>query len=349
MPRSLNSPSNSPILTYEDVREEVRGRHSSILLGNGFSIACDPIFTYGSLYQAAVEAGLSERAKKVFQRLGSNNFEGVMRLLTMSHWVATIYGLVRPSEQSGMLEDLDVIKDALIQAIGSSHLSRPGEIQEHRRERAVEWLGQYSMVFTTNYDLLLYWITMNGNPPLFDDGFRNNPDDPSSLVYSFYSRDRRMYYLHGALHLFLKEGQLCKHRSGTDGLCLTDLIRESLSHGHYPLFVAESSAEDKLSQIHESPYLSNCLDKFSGVTDKLVILGHSLGETDRHILDSIVRNRRLSVLYVGLHGDPENAHNQATQAAARRLKDQRAQRSDWPPLEINFFSSESAGVWDESV
>lgn len=349
MPGDLNSQPNNTILTYEDVRLEIDGRQSSILLGNGFSIACDPIFTYGSLYQAAVEAGLSQRAKKVFQRLGSNNFEGVMGLLEMSHWVATTYNLVPPGEQSGMLADLEIIKDALIHAIGSSHLSRPGEIQEHRRDRAVEWLGQYSIVFTTNYDLLLYWITMNGNPPLFDDGFRNDPDDPDRLVHSFYSRDRRMYYLHGALHLYLQEGQLCKHRSGTDGLCLTDLIRESLGHGQYPLFVAESSAENKLNQIHQSPYLSNCLDKFSGVTGKLVILGHSLGETDRHILDSIVRNRRLSVLYVGLHGDPENSTNQATQASARRLRDQRAQRSGWPPLEIKFFSSESACVWDDTL
>lgn len=349
MPGNRGIQNNSSILTYEDVLLGIEGRRPSILLGNGFSIACDPIFTYRSLYQAAVEAGLSERAKKVFHRLGSNNFEGVMGLLEMSHWVAITYDLVRLGEQSGMLTDLEIIKDALIRAIGNSHLSHPGEIQEHRRERAVEWLRQYAMVFTTNYDLLLYWITMNGNPPLFDDGFRNDPDDLDSLVYSFYSRDRRMYYLHGALHLYLQEGRLCKHRSGTDGLCLTDLIRESLSQGRYPVFVAESSAENKLSQIHRSPYLSNCLDKFGGLTGKLVIFGHSLGDTDRHILDSIARNRRLSTLYVGLHGDPENASNQTIQAAARRLRDQRTQRSGWEPLDVYFFRSESACLWDDTV
>lgn len=350
MPIDLNNQTNSNILTYEEVRLAIEGRHPPVLLGNGFSIACDPIFTYGSLYQAAVRAGLSERAKAIFQRLGSNNFEGVMGLLEISHWVATTYNLVRPNEQSGMLADLEIIKTALIDAIGTSHLSNPGEIMDSRKERAVEWLKQFGSVFTTNYDLLLYWITMNADPPLFDDGFRNDPAGSDSLVYSFYSREsKKMYYLHGALHLYSREGQLCKHRSGTSGLCLTDLIRESLSRGQYPVFVAESSADNKLNQIHKNPYLSSCLDQLGAITGKLVILGHSLGHTDRHILDSIVRNRRLTTLYVGLYGDSESSWNLATQAAARRLKDQRAQRSGWPALDIYFFHSESAGIWDPPV
>jgi hypothetical protein len=69
------------ILTYADVRQALGKRTAYLFLGNGFSIACDPIFSYESLFAAAVEAGLSARAQAVFERLGTNNFEGVMRLL----------------------------------------------------------------------------------------------------------------------------------------------------------------------------------------------------------------------------------------------------------------------------
>jgi len=348
MPEASSTREDRAILSYQEVRQRCEGGHSSLLLGNGFSIACSEVFTYPSLYQAAVRAGLSGRAQKVFHRLGTNNFEGVMRLLELSHWVAHTYGLAQPNT-SEMLADLEIVKGSLIQAIGGSHLQHPGEIWEERKARAVQFLNQYHAVFTTNYDLLLYWITLNNIPPLFDDGFRNDPDCSDRLVYSFYSGERRMYYLHGALHLYLQEGQLCKHRSGTDGLCLTELIRESLSRGHYPVFVAESSAENKMSQINQNPYLSNCLDQFGGLKGKLVILGHSLGDTDRHIVESIVRNPRLSTLYVGLHGDPENSANQAIQATARRLRDQRAQRPRWNPLDIYFYRSESACVWDDDT
>ncbi len=346
MPEDSQVESASNLLSYEEVRERCRSSRLALLLGNGFSIACNEVFTYTSLFEAAVRAGLSSRAQEIFERLGTNNFEGVMRLLELSHWVACKYGLVQ-SRHSEMLADLEAIKRALIEAIGGSHLAHPGEIWVERKERAVDFLRPYNDVFTTNYDLLLYWITMNGNPPLFDDGFRNDPDDHCRLVFSFYSGNRKMFYLHGALHLYLEEGRLCKHRSGTDGLCLTDLIRQSLNHGQYPLFVAEASAVNKLRQINASTYLSQCLTSFRSLTGNLVILGHSLGETDGHILDAIVRNRRLSNLYVGLHGDPESFSNQATQTVARRLHDQRAQLAQHNPLEICFYDSESAGVWDE--
>ena len=345
MPKDSERNREPTILSYEEVRQRCMPGRSSLLLGNGFSIACDEVFSYRSLYAAAVAAGLSDRARRVFQRLGSNNFEGVMRLLELSHWVAETYDLVQAGK-SEMLVDLETIKRTLIEAIGGSHLQHPGEILDERKQRAVDFLRQYHMVFTTNYDLLLYWITMNSDPPLFDDGFRRHQDNEDRLVFSFYSGDRKMFYLHGALHLYLDKGRLYKHRSGTDGLCLTDLIRESLGRNQYPLFVAEASSDQKLRQIDENPYLNSCLRQFNGLTGNLVILGHSLGKSDGHILDVIVQNRRLSSLCVGLHGNPESRANQLTQATARRLHDQRSQQSQQYPLEVYFYSTETARVWE---
>lgn len=93
------------IQSYAEIQKQLTGRRH-LLLGNGFSVACDPIFSYARLYDAAVEAGLSDRAQQVFAYLGTNNFEGVMRLLDDTHRVAEIYGLVAEGAQSQMQADV---------------------------------------------------------------------------------------------------------------------------------------------------------------------------------------------------------------------------------------------------
>jgi hypothetical protein len=50
MPGRSPERSDSTILTYQEVRRRIGNGRSYLLLGNGFSIACDPVFRYGSLY-----------------------------------------------------------------------------------------------------------------------------------------------------------------------------------------------------------------------------------------------------------------------------------------------------------
>src|SRR5665647_2623156 len=117
---------HSEVITYQEVRERLRAwKTKYLLLGNGFSIGCDPVFQYGSLYEVAVTSGLSPQAQAVFARLGTNNFEGVMRLLDDSHFVATTYGLISGAE-SRMLDDLETVKKALVSAVANSHLPHSG-------------------------------------------------------------------------------------------------------------------------------------------------------------------------------------------------------------------------------
>ena len=130
-----------------------------------------------------------------------------MKLLEDSHWVARTYRLV-PASPSAMLEDLEVIKRTLVQAIAHSHLEQPGDIMDTRKTCAARFLEPYQIVFTTNYDLLLYWVTMFGaNRQIFEDGVRADQNDPEApyLVFSERLGDKRgILYLHGALHLYIE-------------------------------------------------------------------------------------------------------------------------------------------------
>jgi Domain of unknown function (DUF4917) len=340
---------SDPVLSYEEVRKRIGKRTSYLLLGNGFSIACDPVFRYESLYEAAVKEGLSKRAQEVFGRLGTNNFEGVMRLLDDSHWVGQVYGLVK--DKSEMLNDLETIKKTLIRVISKSHLPHPGDIEDDRKAAAAGFVNPYKIIFTTNYDLLLYWVAMfSGDPPPFQDCFRADEDDPDSEYLVFTERlgdQRGILFLHGALHFYLSGGELRKHSWIRSGKRLTELIQEGLDKGQYPLFVAEGTPDKKLEQIQGSGYLWYALEKLRTIQSPLVMFGHSLGDSDGHVLNVIAKNRKLPELYVSLHGDIDSKSNRAIQRAAKQLQTARSNLPGRPkPLEVFFYDSDSAAVWD---
>lgn len=338
------------LLDYAAVRSRLSDGRSHLLLGNGFSIACDPVFSYPSLYDKAVAAGLSGRAQEVFSRLGTNNFEGVLRLLTDSHWVAQTYGLI-PGPRSPMLADLDVVKSGLVQAIADSHLEHTGLVADRKKQAAAEFLAPYHNIFTTNYDLLIYWVIMHGEGrPIYWDGFGDDASEPDApyVVFSFHLGEHKgVFYLHGGLHMYVNAGQVCKHCWSRTGEPLTSLIKGGFANGQYPLFVAEGSPNKKLEQILRSAYLSYGLDKLKRITNRLVIFGHSLGDNDDHLRRAIAGIRKLKDLYVGIHDERPNGvarfRNAVTAIQATR------QQQELPPLDVKYYRSRTANVWDTAV
>lgn len=345
------------LLTYKQTRELIEGR-SHLLLGNGFSIGCDPIFRYESLYQRAVDGGLSDRAQEVFERLGTNNFEGVMRLLTDTDWVARTYNLIDPDSDSAMMEDVEIVKRALIEALAQSHLDHTGRVSDERKASAAAFISDYHNLFCTNYDLVLYWVVMHAEGgPAFRDGFNADPEDPDlpHLVFggAISGRYKGMFFLHGALQFYVQSGEIRKHSWGRTATPITDLVRQGLERNQYPLFVAEGKPEKKAEQIRGNGYLFYCLDKLSRIESPLVIYGHGLGKSDAHILREIADNFALGQVFVGLYGDPDSPSNQETRARAREIQDRRDEKTAAvgvsAPVEVHFYDSETAHVWDREL
>jgi hypothetical protein len=332
-----------PVVSYADVRAAIGNDRLHLLIGNGFSVACDPVFAYTSLYERAVQKGLSARAQALFTGLGTNNFEGVMHLLDKAHWVARTYGLI-DGDQSVMLDDLAIVKNSLVEAIAESHLDNTGDVSEAKKATAKAFFAPYHNIFTTNYDLLAYWVVLSDGHPEFRDGFGDDPDEPDSptVVFSFHLGDQKgIFYLHGGLHLFTDAGHVTKHCWSRSGEALTNLIRAGLAEGRYPLFVAEGTADKKLEQIYNSAYLSYALDKLGRITKHLVVFGSSLGESDDHIRRAIARNRKLTHLYLSVRDAANTAKADATVAAIRHL------RNDYglPDITIQLYTTSSAPVW----
>ncbi len=343
------------LLTYANVLAKIGERRAHVLIGNGFSIACDPVFRYDSLFEAAVRSGLSGRAQSVFSRLGTNNFEGVLRLLEDAHWIAGLYGL-EALELRGLAEDAEIVKTALVEAVTTSHLDHAGCVPDAKKDAARSFLAPYHNIFTTNYDLLLYWTVLHTGRASHQDGFRADEDDPEApyLVFAERLGDRKgLYYLHGALHLYIESGQLRKHSWIRTGQRLTDLIRAGLAERQYPLFIAEGSPDKKLEQVQRNGYLWYALDKFARIGGPLVVFGHSLGASDQHIAEAIADNVAFTQLFIGLHGDPESDTNLAIRAAIDGILSQRTARTSGRRrsgvLTAEFYDAATAQPWGSSA
>ncbi|MCU1382549.1 MAG: hypothetical protein JWL71_1246 [Acidobacteria bacterium] len=330
-------------MDYADVQKSFKGR-THLLLGNGFSIGCDPIFKYQSLYDVAVEKGLSPNAQAVFGRFGTNNFEGVMRVLMDANWVGQQYGLLH-GDDSELLKDVEIVRRALVAAIAESHLDYSGSVSDEMKESASAFFYPFYNIFTTNYDLVAYWIVMAGGPhPKYWDGFGEDLDEPDAdhVVFSFHVGNHPgIFYMHGALHLYVKEGVVAKHCWSRTGEKLTKLIKAGMADGRNPLFVAEGTSGKKLEQIHTNSYLSYALSKLNRIEGTLVVLGHSLSSQDQHLRDIIAGNKKLKRLFIGVRDAANPAKAKEAVASIELRRDERGHE----PLEVQYFTSDSAKVW----
>src|SRR5581483_8583265 len=195
-----------------------------LLLGNGFSIDRDSAFHYDSLWNVASAAGaLSPRAKDLAAKLGTTNCETVLAALETQR-----------GRDKDIDEDIQGVRLALITALKKIHLEPHVAFSEHEIASCAFFLGQFKEVFTTNYDLLLYWISNKKHKllgtgeegaliQLFKDGFCLEGQVPDALAFArsvmLHPKEgtpqRGFHFLHGALHLLQQDGVAWKRRVRT--------------------------------------------------------------------------------------------------------------------------------------
>jgi len=128
---------------------------AAIFLGNGFSIAYQPaMFSYDALVDGAE---FPDRVRQVFDTVGTSDFEHVMRRLNQACELLRHY-----DEAEGVCEDLQhdcsLIRESLIHALVQYHPHRADLVSDSEKDQCAQLLRQYDRIYTTNYDLLLYWV-----------------------------------------------------------------------------------------------------------------------------------------------------------------------------------------------
>ena len=273
----------------------VEGMHdwAGLLLGNGASLAIWSGFGYRSLYATAVGGGtehpLSDNDQRVFRALGTTNFEGVLADVRVTAIVNEALGL----DVSIPLDRYDSIRDALVAAVHAVHVPWI-DVPEATLHTIREALVSFDFVFTTNYDLLLYWAAMAEDGSGVADYFWTRMEN--SLIFEprnvdIWHKATKILFLHGGLQLYhLPDGRTIKCVAPA-GRSLLDVFGESPldTLDAIPLFVSEGVTEDKMAAIRRSEYLTFALTTFADFDAPLVVFGHSLSAQDQHLVDIMRR------------------------------------------------------------
>lgn len=281
------------ILDYKDVDPAAK---RNLLLGNGFSRSLHDGFKYGSLKEAAEAAGLiNDEVQRLFDRLGTVDFEKVLSRLFEAKLVNEAHDIpVEPLERS-----YKTIRDALERAVRNTHPIR----KELDADQLVHYqlvLREFERIFTTNYDLLLYWIAAeNGGLKEFRDFFwsEHNSFDPAKVGRS--KGPTYLYYLHGALFLQRRSERVHKVKRAESDLLTT--LRKTLDSAA-PVFISEGDAAAKRRSIAQNDYLEWAYQQLSSLGEGITVFGHSLSEPDNHILEALCRGSA-GTIAVSLYGD----------------------------------------------
>src|SRR5258708_2381929 len=282
-----------------------RNNWTGLLVGNGASRAIWDGFSYDSLYDKArsnIIHPLSQADTTIFESMKSTEFERILAALWTTEVVCKALRCHKTVDR--VHERYESIQTALIEAVHAVHAPWSDLSGVNVLSKIESALQQYESVYSTNYDLLLYWAIMTEDPIIFKDYFWSWKPGHFDLEDSGLSLEakgyfditdtevapdaKRILYLHDGLHLVrLPSGETRKLIAKQSNL-LTQL-HESLKHGETPLFVTEGTADDKLASINRSSYLSFAYNEFTNYKGDLAIFVHSLGESDNHLLKAMLR------------------------------------------------------------
>lgn len=339
--------------TFADVQAAMKRngtRAFSLLLGNGFSMSYAPnIFSYNALH-GFVDRIDNPLLQALFRVVDTHDFERVMQQLDTFAALGEVLGIDDALKRRIGAASAD-LKRSLIDAIRALHPEHVYTIPEEKCAACTSFLRAFlesgGSLFTTNYDLLLYWVLMRGALPSIDGFGRDResvdeyvPEDEleySELRWGRNLEGQNVHYVHGALPLFDTGIEIVKEQYAE--AFLLEQVAKRIERGEYPVFVTAGNATQKHTHIRHNPYLEYSYEALASVDGSLVTFGFNFGEQDTHIVDALKRATkdgqkappRLWSIYIGVFSDGDVAR--ATQLASE-LK-----------CKVHLFDSKTAGVW----
>lgn len=323
-------------------KAEASYKRISVLLGNGFSMAYDPgIFSYGSLAKAAALPSLSVDKAKLFQKVGSEDFETVVERLRTAARLGQIYGL-DTSQTDRLKADARIVRNGLADVLSERHPQTSASLSDDAVRQVRKFLKPFDDVFTLNYDMLLYWAITRpdlGPRVVSRDGFGSLEEE---IVWQK-RLPQHVHFLHGALHLFVEDRKLKKLNYRQHGPMLLE-VRRRIKKDKYPLIVTEGTSAEKKARIRRSAYLRTTLKRFEAINGALFIHGVSMSPNDNHIFETIESEEsKVKAVYVGVHGSPTSETSAALMRRVKLMQDRRRETGN--KLRTQFYDARSAHVW----
>jgi hypothetical protein len=345
------------LMTYQDITEYLKKkkRKTHLLLGNGFSMAYDKsIFSYNALSSFVTDSD-DEDLKKLFISLNTKNFETIMQQLDVFVEIAKIFD-IEDTIIDKICKKSDALKNGLIEAVKGLHPEHVFTIPEEKSKSCFEFLRDYleygGCVFSTNYDLLLYWVLMRNATNDAIDGFGRElenqsdefepnwePEFSEALYWGIHKDNQNIFYLHGTLPIFDTGIEIIKETyTKKDNKYLLENIERRMNNKEYPVFVTAGNADEKLRHIAHNKYLTYCFDKFCSIDGSLVTFGFCFGDNDTHIINAINKaakqpiNSRLRSIYIGVYSDLDLQH-------IEKIKDKFM-------CKVNLYNAKTVNIWN---
>jgi hypothetical protein len=311
-------------------------------VGNGASVAIWPEFRYSSLFEVAtsdrVDNPLSRDDRELFEAFDTTNFEQVLASLKTAAVVSEALSL---DDEDVLEERYESIQRALFQAVHAVHVPW-ADVAETTTPHLYGALREYEYVYSTNYDLLLYWASMEEGGTGFLDYFWGGSktfDIFDTEIWATRERWTRILFIHGGIHLRRIRSGGTRKLISADGSIL-DQFTVRWNEDESPLLVSEGESSDKLASILSSDYLTFAHQMFSAHEGGLVIFGHSLSEQDDHLVIPM-RSWRANPVAVSLRpSDDEDEIIQKKDRIRGRLS---------PMRDVVFFDSSTHPLGDPAL
>lgn len=341
--------------TYDEVLASIRNnprRKFNLLLGNGFSMAYDPsIFSYNALHSFVADMD-DEDLSTIFEVFETKNFEMIMQYLDNFSSLIEAFG-GDPDLKSRVDNASKKLKSSLLEAVKSLHPEHVFTIPDEQSEACARFLhsflGTGGGIYSTNYDLLLYWVLMRNHQINHGDGcgrellnageFTSDEEQEwSDLIWGINRETQNVFYVHGALQFFDAGISVIKEEYDVYNYLLEN-ISNRMDRGEYPIFVTAGDGAQKLSHIKHNEYLTFCYDSLCNIEGSLVTFGFNFGEYDEHIIDAINRAAKhgkkmpdkLWSIYIGVYSDSDKNH---IEEIAHKFK-----------CKVRLYDAKSAPVW----
>lgn len=318
--------------TFDNVIASIKknpNRRFHLLLGNGFSISYNKtIFSYNALHDFIKK--LDDRdLSKILEVIETKNFEVIMRYLDSFSALIGVLG-DHPALKKRIDAASSKLKTSLLEAVKALHPEHVFMITEKQSQACSHFLKIFldsgGNIYSTNYDLLLYWVLLRNNIIRHNDGCGRELENPdefvqpedqvwSELTWGKHRDEQNVFYLHGALQFFDNGVAVVKEEYDVYNYLLQK-IGARMEKGEYPIFVTAGDGNQKLSHIMHNQYLTYCYEGLCGIEGSLVTFGFNFGPYDEHIIDAINKasnyGRRapdkLWSLYIGVYSDDDKRH-----------------------------------------
>jgi hypothetical protein len=341
--------------TYEEILKylDKNNRQRHLLFGNGFSMAYDSkIFSYNALSSFVENTG-NDILKKLFEVINTKNFELIMQQLDNFAEIAKVFNIDQRFIDN-IYEASETLKNKLIEAVKELHPEHVFIVPEEKSISCHNFLDHFlqqgGKIYSTNYDLLMYWVLMRNGSSLAIDGFGReleNPDEVkrgeepewSELRWGINKSKQTIFYLHGTLPIFDTGVEIIKEEYDSQHFLLQK-ISERMKTKAYPIFVTAGNAQEKLNHITHNKYLAYCYDDFSTIKGSLITFGFNFGEYDSHIIDAINKAanqgmpsaEKLLSVYIGVYSNENLEHLEKIKSKFR--------------CKVNYYNARTVNIWD---